>query len=263
MADVTSTTTSQQILDQYKLAEDKKDTSGSNLGKDEFLKLMIAQLKNQDPLQPQENGEFVAQLAQFSQVEGLDNLNNTVDNMASQLRGAQALQASAMVGQAVIVPNNEYGYLQSGDLIAAYAEVPATTSNMVLEVQDATGRTLETINLGRHDKGPVSVRWDGANLEVDGSLVDLDRSKLNRQTVMTDSEGNVLKDDNGNPIPAPYPPGQYKLKLTASIDGKTESLGAAMSARVDSVTIGTDQQVTLNLAGGTKASLGDVKQILE
>lgn len=263
MADVTSTTTSQAVLDQYKLAEDKKDTSGSNLGKDEFLKLMIAQLKNQDPLQPQENGEFVAQLAQFSQVEGLDNLNGTVDNMASQLRGAQALEASSMVGQAVIVPGNDMGFLQSGDLIAAYAELPATTSNMTLEIQDASGRTLETINLGRHDQGPVSVRWDGANLEVDGQIVELDRSKLNRQVVMTDSEGNVLKDDNGNPIPSPYPQGKYKLNLTASIDGKTESLGAAMSARVDSVTIGTNQQVTLNLAGGTKAAMSEVRQILE
>jgi flagellar basal-body rod modification protein FlgD len=263
MADVTSTTTSQAVLDQYKLAEDKKDTTGSNLGKDEFLKLMIAQLKNQDPLQPQQNGEFVAQLAQFSQVEGLDNLNGTVDNMASQLRGAQALEASSMVGQAVIVPGNDMGFLQSGDLIAAYAELPATTSNMTLEIQDATGRTLETINLGRHDQGPVSVRWDGANLEVDGQIVDLDRSKLNRQAVLTDSEGNVLKDDNGDPIPAPYPQGKYKLNLSASIDGKTESLGAAMSARVDSVTIGTNQQVTLNLAGGTKAAMSEVRQILE
>jgi len=60
----------------------------------------------------------------------------------------------------------------------------------------------------------------------------------------------------------PYPMGEYKFEVTATIDGQNESLGAAMSGKVDSVTLGTNNQITLNLAGGTRATLADVQQIL-
>ena len=183
--------------------------------------------------------------------------------MASDLRSSQALQASSMVGQSVVVPGNNYGFLQQGDLIAGYAEVPATTANLSVQIQSRTGQTLETISLGQHDQGPVSFRWDGANLEMDGEIVDIDRTLLNRQEVLKDGEGNPVLDANGATIASPYPAGEYKFVVSASIDGKNEGLDTAMSGKVDSVTIGSNSSVTLNLAGGTKAALSDVKQILE
>lgn len=261
MADVTSVGQSQQVLDQY--AQSEKQTEKSNeLGKNDFLKLLVAQMNNQNPLEPQDNTEFVAQLAQFSSVEGIDNLNNTVDDMASELRSSQALQASSLVGQSVVVPNNDFGFLQSGDLIASYSEVPATTMNLSLQIKNKAGQTLETIDLGYHEKGPMSLRWDGANLEMDGEIVELDRSLLNRQEYFVDEEGNQVLDDAGNPIPVPYPVGEYQFEVSASIDGVNENIGSAMSGKVDSVTLGINNQITLNLAGGTKASLSDVQQIL-
>ncbi len=262
MADVTATGASQAVLDQY--SSDNQEVEKSNeLGKNDFLKLLVAQMNNQNPLEPQDNSEFVAQLAQFSAVEGMENLNGTVDDMASNLRSSQALQASSMVGQSVIVPGNEYGLLQSGDLIAGFAELPASTGELRLEIQSSSGQTLETINLGHHDQGPVSMRWDGANLEVDGEIFDLDRKLLNNQENLVNEDGEVITDDNGNPIPAPYAAGEYKFVISASIDGKNETLDTAMSGKVDSVTIGSNSTVTLNLAGGTKAALSDVKQILD
>lgn len=261
MADVTGVGASQTVLDQY--AQSDKETEKSNeLGKNDFLKLLVAQMNNQNPLEPQDNTEFVAQLAQFSSVEGIDNLNNTVDDMASELRSSQALQASSLVGQSVVVPSNQYGFLQSGDLIASYSDIPATTMNVSLQVKNKSGQTLETINLGSHEKGAMSLRWDGANLEMDGEIVELDRSLLNRNEYFVDEEGNQVLDDAGKPIPVPYPVGEYKFEVTASIDGKSEGIDTAMSGKVDSVTLGTNNQITLNLAGGTKAALSDVQQIL-
>jgi len=262
MADVTGVGTSQAALEQYAQSETEVENS-NELGKNDFLKLLVAQMNNQNPLEPQDNTEFVAQLAQFSSVEGIDNLNTTVDDMASELRSSQALQASSLVGQSVVVPSNEYGFLQSGDLIASYSEVPATTMNLTLQIQSKAGQTLETIDLGYHEQGPMSLRWDGANLEMDGEIVDLDRSLLNRQEYYVDEEGNQVLDDAGNPIPVPYSAGEYKFAISASIDGQTESIDTAMSGKVDSVTLGTNNTITLNLAGGTKAALTDVQQILD
>ena len=93
--------------------------------------------------------------------------------------------------------------------------------------------------------------------------MDLNRSQMNRQEFLKNEAGELVLDSTGKPIPSPYPPGDYKFNITASIDGKNESLDTAMSGKVDSVTIGSNSQVTLNLAGGTKAALSDVKQILD
>jgi len=80
------------VLDQYQL---KQDAPKSNdLGKNEFLNLLVAQLNNQNPLEPQGNGEFIAQLAQFSQVEGIEKLNTSMGSMLSSFQSSQALQAS-------------------------------------------------------------------------------------------------------------------------------------------------------------------------
>ncbi len=262
MAEVNNVGSSQAALDQYS-SDNLAVEKDNELGKNEFMKLLVAQMNNQNPLEPQDNTEFIAQLAQFSQVEGVENLNQSVDDMAGDLRSSQALQASSMVGQSVIVPGNESGYLQNGDLIAGFAELPSTTMNLTVQIQTASGQSLETINLGHHGQGPVSLRWDGANLEMDGEIIELDRSLLNRTDYLVDEEGEVLTDSSGNPVPSPYPPGGYKFVMSASIDGKNETLDTAMSGKVDSVTIGANSSVTLNLAGGTKAALSEVKQILD
>lgn len=262
MSGINDVGTSQEALQQYS-SDNQRQEKSNELGKNEFMELLVAQLNNQNPLEPQDNTEFIAQLAQFSTVESLENLNGTATDMQSDLRSSQALQASAMVGRSVVVPGHDYGFLQNGDLIAGYAELPATTSNLSLQIKSSSGATLETIPLGNHEAGPVSLRWDGANLELDGEIFDLSKVSLNRTEPLRDENGDPILDTEGNPIRSPYPAGDYKFELTASIDGKTETLDTAMSGKVDSVTIGANSTVTLNLAGGTKASMSDVKQILE
>ncbi|MBS3805833.1 MAG: flagellar biosynthesis protein FlgD, partial [Oleiphilaceae bacterium] len=104
-------TAASDILSQYKLQNETSEAK-DNLGKNEFMELMIAQLKNQDPLKPQENGDFIAQLAQFSSLEEMQGLSGSVDSMVGEFRSTQALQASAMVGRSVLVPS-ETGILDA------------------------------------------------------------------------------------------------------------------------------------------------------
>jgi flagellar basal-body rod modification protein FlgD len=253
---------SNAILDQYRTPTqtEKKD---NELGKNAFLELMVAQLNNQNPLEPTDNQAFVAQLAQFSSVEGIDNLNDTAQSMATQFTSNAALQASSLVGQSVIVEGNTTGLLTNGGVVSGYVDVPAATGDITLTIENAAGQTLEQIPLGSHDQGSMSVRWDGYNMMLDGDIIDLDRTAMNLNQYMRDDNGDVVMDDDGNPIENVYPPGQYVFKLSGTIAGESEQLDMQMSSRVDSVTMNSGGEVTLNLTGGERATLAQIKQILD
>ncbi|MFC3679120.1 flagellar hook assembly protein FlgD [Bacterioplanoides pacificum] len=252
-----------KVLEQYQNQNKENTKTGDNeLGKDAFLELMVAQLKNQNPLKPTDNQAFVAQLAQFSTVEGIGQLNDTAENLTSRFNSASALQASSMVGQNVIVEGNDTGLLLQNGIVSGYAEVPGSASNIQLHIEDANGQLLEQFSLGNRGEGPMSVRWDGLNLMVDGEVVQFDASKLNRQEYLKDEDGEFVTDDEGNKIMLPYSPGEYKFEVSATISGKSEQLNMEMSSRVDSVTMGAGGQVTLNLTGGQKAGMDQIKQVL-
>ena len=259
---VNDVTNNSAILDQYRTSETTQPKE-NELGRDAFLELMVAQLNNQNPLEPTDNQAFVAQLAQFSSVEGIDNLNDTAESMAAQFTSNAALQASSLVGQSVIVDGNTTGLLTNGGVVSGFTEVPAATGDMMLTIENKNGQTLEQISLGSHDAGAMSVRWDGYNLMVDGDIVNLDRSKMNLDQYLRDENGEIVLDDNGDPIENVYPPGQYVFKLSGTIAGESEQLDMQMSSRVDSVTMSAGGEVTLNLTGGERANLDQIKQILD
>ena len=211
MTTVDNNGTSRAVLDQYRSENNTSAPKKSNeLGQDEFLKLMIAELNNQNPLDPQENGEFIAQLAQFSQVESLEKLNQSTDSVVASMRSSQALQASSLVGRSVIVDGNDTGLLLQGGIISGYTDLPETATDIKLRIEDENGQLLEQIPLGNHGAGELSVRWDGLNLLKDGQVVDLDYKALNRQEFYRDENGEFVLDENGNKIQAPYPPGEYR-----------------------------------------------------
>lgn len=254
---------SNSVLDQYRNPSNSSDPKTNELGRDAFLELMVAQLNNQNPLEPTDNQAFVAQLAQFSTVEGIDNLNTTMESMQTRFNSVSALQASSMVGQSVIVDGNKTGLLLNGGIVSGYTELESSAADIKLSIETPDGQLLEQIPLGAHGKGAMSVRWDGLNLMVDGNIVDVDANKLNRQEYYTDEEGEFILDSNGDKVPVPYPAGEYVFKLTGSIAGKTEELGMQMSSRVDSVTMSSGGNVILNLAGGSSATLDKIKQVLD
>lgn len=209
-------------LDQYQITQDT--TQNKELGKNEFLNLLVAQLNNQNPLEPQGNGEFIAQLAQFSTVEGVEKLNTSMESLLSGYQSSQALQASSLVGRKVIVPTDK-AVVDTSESFKASLVLPVTSSNVYVNVYDSAGTVVNRVNLGEQAAGNVSFIWDGK-----------------------DASGNLL------------PPGTYKFEAQATYDGETEGLYTLLPANVDSVTLG-GSELTLNLAGLGSVPLSQVQVI--
>ncbi len=225
MADVSGVSTS--ILDNYGLDKTKElEKKKNELGQSAFLELMITQLNNQDPLSPQDNTEFVAQLAQFSSVEGIDRLNNTVADMASTFRSSQALQASAMVGRKVHVPG-DHSMLSEGGKITGITDLESSTNQLTINIYDQIGTLVKQLDLGAAAQGEVDFAWDGKNKD-------------------------------GIKMPA----GAYRLEAIANIGGESQTLPLAVSANVNSVTIGKNNDLTLNVEGVGAVKLNQVREIL-
>jgi len=226
-------------LQEY-MAPKKEDVQGSEeLGQKAFLKLMITQLENQDPLSPQENGEFIAQLAQFSSVESLDQLNNQFDDFSQSFVANQALQASTLVGRSVSVPATST-YLEEGGWVSISSDIPASTNDVKLNIYNETGALVEQVSAGAAESGEHIIRWNGDKLQVNGSPINWNSAH-----------------EQG------LPPGKYSFELAASIDGKMTQMETHLSANVNSVTMGKTGGLILNLAGVGSVSMSDVKQFNE
>ena len=96
-------TNSEFDFSSFALQDAQKQSSRNELGQEEFLMLMLTQLQNQDPTKPMEDGEFIAQMAQFTTVEELGGMSKSIENLASSLTSSSALQAATMVGRSVLV----------------------------------------------------------------------------------------------------------------------------------------------------------------
>ncbi|WP_419708901.1 flagellar hook assembly protein FlgD [Pseudomonas sp. NFX224] len=201
-------------------------TGNKALGKDAFLQLLVTQLKNQNPLEPQDNGEFVAQLAQFSSLEGITTLNDTVSGLASNYNSSQALQASSLVGRSVIAPGDK-AVVDTTKSLSGTVVIPASVSAATLKITDSEGKTVRTIDLGSQNAGNTSFIWDGKN-------------------------------DAGETVPA----GTYTFGATTSIDDQAVALITNLPATVNSVTISqTGGELMLNLAGLGSVALSQVQTI--
>lgn len=209
-------------LDQYQIKQDSNQKK--ELGKNEFLNLLVAQLNNQNPLEPQSNGEFIAQLAQFSQVEGIEKLNTSMGSLVTGYQSSQALQASSLVGRKVIVPGDK-AVVDTSESFKASLILPTSSSNVAVNIYDKSGAAVSRINLGEQAAGNVSFIWDGK-----------------------DASGNLL------------PPGTYKFEAQATYNGETKGLSTMLPANVDSVTLG-GSELMLNLAGVGSVPMSQVQVI--
>ncbi|WP_341303439.1 flagellar hook assembly protein FlgD [Pseudomonas sp. TMP25] len=209
-------------LDQYQIKQDSNQKK--ELGKNEFLNLLVAQLNNQNPLEPQSNGEFIAQLAQFSQVEGIEKLNTSMGSLVTGYQSSQALQASSLVGRKVIVPGDK-AVVDTSESFKASLILPTSSSNVAVNIYDKSGAAVSRINLGEQAAGNVSFIWDGK-----------------------DASGNLL------------PPGTYKFEAQASYAEGTKGLYTLLPANVDSVTLG-GSELMLNLAGLGSVPMSQVQMI--
>ncbi len=236
---MTEVNAASNIFQELNLTRKQEEKGSEELGQKAFLELMITQLEHQDPLSPQENGDFIAQLAQFSSVESLDQLNNNFDSFADNFVANQALQASSLVGSSVSVATDTT-QLYAGDVISASVEIPASTNDVDIKIYDSGGSLVEQLSTGPAEAGEYVMRWDGQKIEVNGELQEWESSH----------EGGL-------------PAGKYRITISSSVEGKQEQLETYLSANVNSVTVGVQGALTLNLAGVGAVDLADVKQFNE
>ena len=197
-----------------------------DLGQGDFLKLMVSQLNNQDPMEPMDNGAFLGQIAQFSTVTGLEDLQTSFADFASSLSSDQALQASSLIGRSVYAPLNE-GLLSETGTIEGELTLPVSSGDVSVKISDASGQLIRTISLGTQTAGPVPFSWDG-------------------------------KLESGQRAPA----GSYVVDAQARIDGQNFELDTNLLAQVDSVTLaGAGRGLQLNLSGLGSVSFSDVSRI--
>lgn len=130
------------------------------LGQEDFLNLMITQLKNQDPFKPMESGEFLGQLAQFGTVQGLAGLQTSFNSLAGSLVSNQALQAASLVGRDALISTSKLS-LAAGEGAAGAIELPAASSHVRVQIRDSSGQVVRELALGRQSAGLVPFQWDG------------------------------------------------------------------------------------------------------
>ena len=154
VAPVNNTTTS---------APDLGKALGSNpaMGRDAFLKLLVAQLKNQDPLKPQDNSAFVAELAQFSSLEQSMGVNDKLNQMMLQNQGMANSNVINMVGQVATVKGSLITTDGSGIGVPVTFSQDRASDQTTIQIQDASGRVVRTLDLGGRDAGITRITWDG------------------------------------------------------------------------------------------------------
>jgi flagellar basal-body rod modification protein FlgD len=140
--------------------------SGTSLGGTNFLTLMLAQLKNQDPTSPVDSNQFLSQLASLSTVQGITQLNTSFGALSTSLVSSQALQASSLLGHQALVASKTAA-LAAGGAISGAVQIPQTTSQAVVNISDASGALVRQINLGAQATGLANFSWDGK--QADGS----------------------------------------------------------------------------------------------
>ena len=134
--------------------------SSQSLGTSDFLKLMTAQLQNQDPFAPVDNNQMVAQLAQITSTSGISDINTTLKAIQDKLGSTSASDALSYVGKTVLTEGSTaYGRTSGG--LAGAAELDADATDVTVSIRDANGQTLKTLSLGAQKAGTVSYDWDG------------------------------------------------------------------------------------------------------
>jgi flagellar basal-body rod modification protein FlgD len=191
---------------------------------DRFLKLLVTQMKNQDPLNPLDNAEVTSQMAQLSTVTGIDKLNDTVKALSDSFAAGQSLQAAGLVGHGVMIEGSK---LQLLDGVAfGGVELKQSVDSLVVNVKDGAGKVIHSVDLGAQKSGMIPFEWDGS----------------------TDSGTDAAN-------------GSYTFEIDAKLAGKKVDTTALSLVQVSSVSLGA-QGVKLNVAGFDPISLSQIKQIL-
>ena len=200
----------------------RKDES---LGQADFLRLMTEQLKHQDPLKPMENSAFLGQLAQFSSVQGIQDLNATVNGFSGMMQSDQLLRGTALIGREVLVPSARVALGEDGG-VGGVVAAPGP-GIVAFQVTDANGQVVREMHVSTAAGGEVEFAWDG-----------------------NDAQGQRL------------PPGSYGISARhADASGNGDNLSTYVRAQVQSVSVGNDG-LYLDLPGLGTAPVSYVLRVI-
>jgi flagellar basal-body rod modification protein FlgD len=205
MSTTISTTASAGIQGQQATNAD----GSTKLGKDEFLKILTTQLQYQDPTAPLDSNAFVAQLAQFSSLEQMQNVNTSLDQLLTLQKSSNQTATVAMVGKDAIYQTDSMSLGASGGL-RVQAQLTSNAADLVLEVEASDGTVVRRQSFGAHAAGTAELTWDGLNesgvrqsagsyrltvsaVDSQGALVSVSQRARGRITgVSMSSDGNQL-----------------------------------------------------------------------
>jgi flagellar basal-body rod modification protein FlgD len=150
-------------------ARSSVSTNNEVASEDRFLKLLVAQMQNQDPLNPLDNAQVTSQMAQINTVSGLDKLNRTVEGLNSQFVQLQALQGASLVGREVSVPGDRL-QVQGGKAEAGF-ELQGPADRVKVEILSGAGQVIDTLQLGAQTSGRHHFEWGAGNKAAEGSAL--------------------------------------------------------------------------------------------
>lgn len=225
---MTTTSATDSVFDRYALQSSNSDSNKSvnEMNQADFLTLMTEQMKNQDPFEPADNGEFMSQMAQFSQVSAIENLSKSFEEFASNMAASQTLQATGLIGRSVMVSGSSVD-LKEGGSVSASLDMSAPAHDVMVNITDASGALIDQVNLGSVDSGIREFTWDG-----------------------TDTDGEAV------------PAGTYFIKAEGvSTSGEGTAISTLVPNQVSSVSI-NGNNVILNTSDGDEVSLSNVRHIM-
>ncbi|RLB57455.1 MAG: flagellar hook assembly protein FlgD [Deltaproteobacteria bacterium] len=197
----------------------------AQLGKDDFLKLLIAQMQQQDPLNPADGAQFLAQLAQFTNLEQMVQINAKLDTLAMAQASLSSTAVASLIGHTVTVRGDAVELVE-GEQPALHFEMESNVESCTVTIRDQDGRVVRTMELGGCQAGSNEVIWDGC-------------------------------DDDGNRLPA----GSYTFSVNGTdAQGRQVEGDGLVTGVVTGVSY--DQGYPQLLLGQVRVSLGDVVEIL-
>ena len=217
-----------QTIPTVKAYNEEKLTKSVNeeMGQKEFLLLFTTQLQNQNPLDPMENEAFVAQLAQFSQLEATVTMGDKMTELADAMMGERMLQGSTLLGKRVAVPNGP-AILKGGAPISGIIALPQGADNVELNIYSNAGQLVRTIPYGRQMPGDITGRWDGMN-----------------------AQGTTMPD------------GPYRIIATVKSKGEVTQVPISTPDTVKSVTFSAEaNDLVLEVSSGGTVNFSQVKRI--
>ncbi len=162
--------------------------SGVKATKDDFLKLLVTQMRYQDPMNPMDNAQMTSQIAQLNTVEGINQLNTTVSSLQASLMATQSMQSASLIGKTILADGNSINLLNGSASLSMRLEGAA--ESVVVDVINSSGRIIKSTDLGVNAAGIKTFTWDGSTNEggtaPNGQYTfQVNAKKLNQTVVVT------------------------------------------------------------------------------